>query len=108
MNAQHILVPLGMIAGIIITVIAILNYSLKSKILKSGYQQEEYIKLLKSAFEYRSSALKWGLIMLFGGIGLVIINYIPNYEEGPLPYGIEAIMLAAGFITYYIVSRKEA
>ena len=106
MEAQHILVPLGMVAGIIIIVIAILNYLLKRRILNSGNHDEEYIKLLNSAFEYRFSSLKWGLLLLFAGMGLVVNAYLPN-NYAPLAFGIEAIFLAGGFLTYYFLTKKD-
>jgi hypothetical protein len=102
---KNILVPLEMLGAIVIVVIAILNYSLKAKILKSGYKEEEYIKLLRTAFEYRSSALKWGILLLFAGIGLVIIAYLP--DQASFSFGVEVIVIGLGFITYYLIARKE-
>lgn len=56
----------------------------------------------------RQSALKWGLIVLFGGIGLIIIDSMGLDGDEAMPYGIEAVCIAVGFLVYYTMMKKEA
>ncbi|MBS7565966.1 hypothetical protein KHS38_16280 [Mucilaginibacter sp. Bleaf8] len=112
-DLQHTLVPLAFFAGVVIIVIAILNFILKLRVLNTGVKDEIYIRLLTNSFESKankSEALKWGLLLLFGGIGLVINQFIPgaSYLDSPLPYGIEAIFISFGFLLYHYLQRNTA
>lgn len=49
--------------------------------------------------------LKWGIIIFLGGIGLVLIHYLKLSPESPLPYGIESIFIALGFILLFIIEK---
>jgi len=59
--------------------------------------------LFASKADNRYSTLKWGLILLFAGIGLILLEYIPYEYNSPLPYGIEGTFIALGFLVYYFV-----
>ena len=108
-NIDNIISTIVVFAAFTIVIIAILNFILKMRIINLGYKDEAYIKLLSKAIEYKESALKWAILLFFGGFGLILLNFIPNAKnyDSPLPYGIEAVFLAAGFLTYYFVARKE-
>ncbi|ACT96662.1 hypothetical protein [Dyadobacter fermentans] len=50
--------------------------------------------------------MKWGILSLFGGMGLVVIEFLPyKISESTLPDGVEAIFLAVGFLVYHYISR---
>lgn len=108
-NVGDIISTIVVFAAFTIVIIAILNFILRMRILNSGYKDEAYIRLLSTSIEYKHSAIKWAVLLFFGGLGLITINYIPtpNGYESPLPYGIEAIFLAAGFFVYYLITRKQ-
>lgn len=113
MDIQNTIVPLALFGGIVVIVIAILNFILKLRVLNSDIRDEVYIRLLTNSFEKKTSktdALKWGLLLFFGGIGLVVNQFIPgaNYMDSPLPYGIEAIFLSLGFLLYYYIERNKS
>lgn len=107
-NIDNIISTVTVFAAFAIVIIAILNFILKMRILQLGYKDETYIKLLSKSIEYKESALKWAILLFFGGFGMIVINYIPNPAgyESPLPYGIESVFLAVGFIVYYLIARK--
>lgn len=87
--------------------IAFLNFLLKRRIIKSGNLDENYLRLLKKE-DNIISALKWGIILSFSGIGLLLIGFLPfDPETSPIPYGIEIICVGLGFLTYYLLIRKE-
>jgi len=108
-NLENIISTVVVFAAFVIVIIAALNFILKMRIIKSGNQDQDYIKALSSSIEYKESSLKWGIMFLFGGIGLLIISQlqIPDMPESPLTYGILAISLAAGFFVYYLVAVRK-
>jgi hypothetical protein len=94
---------------IVITVIIfrLFNYILQRQILKSGPLDEHAVRFLAVGSSSGKENLKWGFLLLFGGGGLLILTYLPfEMDKSPFPYGIEAIALAIGFISYYLVSRN--
>lgn len=102
------LTPIVLAVMICVLVIALYNYRLKKRIIDSGPIDEYALKLLNSLAGTGSEGLKWGFILLFGGTGLVIIEFIPFHaNSSPLPYGIEAIFLSLGFLCYYYFVKKE-
>lgn len=108
-NLENIISTVVVFAAFVIVIIAALNFILKMRIIKSGNHDQDYIKALSSSIEYKESSLKWGIMLLFGGIGLLIISQlqIPDMPESPLTYGILAISLAVGFFVYYLVAVRK-
>lgn len=94
-----------------VLMIALLNYRLKRRILDAGPLNESAVKALAAISGYGMEALKWGLILLCGGIGLVVLQYLPySAEDSPLPYGVVTIFIAIGFLSYYFIvkAKKES
>lgn len=104
------LVPIVAIISVfgstILFVSVLTNYSLKRKLIDKNMVNEETANLFKKETG-KQSALKWGLIALFGGIGLIIIDVLRLDGDDAMPYGIEAVCIALGFLTYYAITRKE-
>ena len=99
-------IVLFIVTAYIITVI--FNFFLRKQILDSGPIDDNAREFLKSLAPLGWEPLMWGLLGLFGGIGLVVIEFIPyRLNESPLPYGVEAIFLSIGFLTYYAIVRKQ-
>lgn len=94
-------------AHIVVIINSLFSYLLKKRIIGLGQIEKETLDVLLKPIGLSSEPLKWGLLLLFGGIGLVIIEFLP-YEanQSSLPYGIEAVWLAIGFLTYYLWMRK--
>ena len=85
----------------------IFNFFTRKQVLDSGPIDEHALEFLKtlSPFGY-SNALKWGILALFGGAGLVLIEFLPyKLSDSPLPYGVEPVFLGIGFLVYHLVSR---
>ncbi|SDS93209.1 hypothetical protein SAMN05216490_2120 [Mucilaginibacter mallensis] len=108
---QHVAVFL-VVAIIVITIAWVIiswyNFRLKKRIIESGPVNEEALGFLKNLSPTSNTeSLKWGCIIFAGGLGLVILQFIPYAEYSALPYGLEAMFIAAGFLTYYyLVNRK--
>ena len=107
---QNLAVALMFTASVIavtIIIIALLNHRLKSRMVKLGVMEESAIKeLSKMNYAFKLDPLKWGLLLLFAGLGLILLYYIPYRPDSLLPYGVEAVFLSFGFISYYYLSKK--
>lgn len=90
----------------ILFVSVLTNYSLKKKLIDKNMVNDETANLFKKETG-KQSALKWGLIVLFGGIGLIIIDSMGLDDDEPMTYGIEAVSIALGFLTYYFIAKRE-
>ncbi len=51
------------------------------------------------------SNLKCGIIIFLGGLGLILTHYLNLSSDSPLPYGIESIFIALGFILAFIIEK---
>jgi hypothetical protein len=103
-----VLALFGIIFGLIVILRSILNYRIKMHMIRSGHLDENAIRALnQSAVDFKLDNLKWGIILLFGGIGLIVLEYVKYEYESPLPYGIEAVCLAFGFLTYYLIAKNQ-
>jgi hypothetical protein len=94
------------------------DFLLKRKIIKAGHVDKAGILDPVSAIseENRYPTLKWGLVSLMAGAGLILIEilsrggqiaWIKDYNS-LLPIGIELVFIAAGFLIYFfIVNAKK-
>ena|SRR5579863_3904176 len=86
---------------IAVVIIAWYNYRLKKRIIDSGPIDNDAINFLKKLTDSGIEQLKWGCVLFMSGLGLVVTHYL-SYDEGSvLPYGIEIMFIAAGFLIYY-------
>lgn len=91
-----------------IFILTLYNYRLKKKIIESGPLNENSLKFLAQLSGFGTEAAKWGIILLSAGIGLVVMEFVPySAEDSPLPYGLEMIFIAAGFLVYYLFLTKQ-
>lgn len=85
------------------------DYMLKKKMIEKGYVNEETQSIFRNQqqSENRYASLKWGLLAFFAGVSLVVMEYIPTRGDSPLPYGLFAIFVSAGFLLYYYLVRRQ-
>jgi hypothetical protein len=85
------------------------DYILKKKMIEKGFVNDDTQAIFKnhSPADNRFGSLKWGLLTFFGGVALILMEYLNVYSDSPLPYGILAVSLSAGFLIYYFLVRKE-
>lgn len=87
--------------------IEFLNFLLRRRVIKSGFMTEEYLNILRRKTG-KLSIMKWGIILFFTGCGLVVLGFLPySAETSPIPWGVEIIFIALGFLVYYMFIRKE-
>ncbi len=110
---MHLIPIVGIImcfGTISLAIIAITNYLLKKKLIQSGHLDSESQKLITQNFAgMKFDNLKWGLILLFAGIGLVIIDFLPieAIHNMHLPIGIELIFVSLGFLIYFFYMKNN-
>ena len=109
---RDVLMPLailGSIGGsIILFTRTISDYIVKKKMIEKGYVNEDTQAIFKrNTDENRFSSLKWGLIILFAGLSLVLMDFIDYDTRSPLPYGLFAVFVSLGFLIYYFIVKKE-
>jgi len=107
MQGPHI-VAIFLFLVIAYTINSLFKYLLRKRIIDSGQMDKGALELLLKPIIPSSDPLKWGLLFLFGGLGLVILEFLP-YEanNSSLPYGVEAVCLASGFLLYYLLMRRR-
>jgi hypothetical protein len=107
---QHI-APFLFVTAVVVTIAVVIiswyNYRLKKRIIDSGPIDEGAIKFLKKLTDMGAEQLKWGCVLFAGGIGLIVAHYLPYDSDSSLPYGVELVFVAAGFLTYYFIIRRH-
>jgi hypothetical protein len=94
------------IVALTLLIIVLLNHLIKVRMIRAGFVDENAVQALnKLNYDLKVDALKWGLILLFGGAGLIVLDYVHLQPDSTLPYGIETLFLAAGFLTYYLITK---
>ena len=103
------LVILGTIGtSIVVFTRTISDYILKKKMIDKGYVNEDTQAIFKkNTDENKYSSLKWGLIIFFAGLSLILMEYIQYDTRSPLPYGLFAVFVSLGFLIYYLLIKKE-
>jgi hypothetical protein len=110
---EHVLMPIAIIGSFGVSIFfftkTMTNYILKKKMIEKGYVNDDTQAIFKSYKDEdnRFSALKWGLIAFFGGLALILMEYLDVRADSTMPYGILAVSLSLGFLIYYILVKKE-
>lgn len=111
---RDVLMPLTIMgtfsAGIYYFTKIMTDYLLKKKMVDKGYVNEDTQAIFKQHVVERDNkftSLKWGLIIFFGGLSLILMEYIPAGPESPLPYGLFAVSVSLGFLIYYFVAKTD-
>lgn len=93
---------------IAIFILALYNYRLKKRIIDAGPLDDTGLKFLTQLSGSGTEAMKWGLLLLSAGVGLVVMQFVPySAEDSPVPYGVEMIFVALGFLLYYFFLKKQ-
>jgi len=105
----------------IITFVKIMSaHFLKRKIIKTGHVDKAGIleqsteEVSKPTTNYdQVPALKWGLVTLFGGLGLIVIELLgannPAFVDfnSSMPFGVFFVSIAIGFLVYYFMMSSK-
>jgi hypothetical protein len=94
---------------------ALTDYLLRRKIIKSGHIDKAGILESIESETARYPTLKWGLVTLFAGAGMILIQILTrvgrlNWDQGAdafLPIGIELVFIAAGFLLFFFIATSK-
>jgi hypothetical protein len=111
-NLRDVLMPLTIIGTFGATIFfftkLMTDYILKKKMIDKGFVNDDTQAIFKQhTGDNKYASLKWGLIIFFAGLSLVIMEYIPASPQSPMPYGLFALSVSLGFLIYYFVVKKE-
>jgi hypothetical protein len=85
------------------------DYILKKKMIDKGFVNEDTQAIFKNYTkeDNKFGALKWGLIIFFSGLSLILMEFVPVSTDSPLPYGLFAVSISLGFLIYFFLVKKE-
>jgi hypothetical protein len=95
---------------------ALTDYLLRKKIVNAGHVDKAGILDPVNGETSKFPTLKWGLVTLFAGAGMILIQILTrvqqlDWNQGSdvfLFLGIELVFIAAGFLIYFfIVTAKK-
>ncbi|NOT75322.1 MAG: hypothetical protein HOP08_10360 [Cyclobacteriaceae bacterium] len=112
-NLREVLMPVAIFSGlggsVYFFVKVMTDYILKKKMIEKGFVNEDTQAIFKQVGDdNKYSSLKWGLIVFFGGLSLIIMEFISVNPESPLPYGLFAVSVSLGFLIYYFLVKKSS
>ena len=84
------------------------DYILKKKMIDKGFVNDSTQAIFKQQnADDKYPSLKWGLIVLSVGLALIILEFVETRPDSPLPYGLLAVFISAGFLAYYFIVQKN-
>ena len=93
------------------------DHFLKRKIINSGHIDKAGILSPVSNQPEESNkypSLKWGLLALMAGLGLIVINLvypygsqINDFQDTLMPFGIELVFVSLGFLIYFFIANRK-
>lgn len=112
MRFTEVLMPISIIGSFGLTIYfftkILTDYILKKRMIDKGFVNEDTQAIFKKhSTTNQYSALKWGLLALSGGIGLIVIDYLNVDMESTLPFGILSVSLSVGFLVYYFLVKQH-
>ena len=110
MNVWEALPPIIIFAVFALAFRWYLDYRMKQKLIEKGLIGEQ-AKMLERDYlsRFPMSSLKWGMILTFVGIAVIVVQSLPRYTEDEVIFGI--IVLAAGvalLLYYFIADRLQS
>lgn len=109
---EHVLMPIAIIGSFGVSLYfftrTLTDYILKKKMIEKGYVNDDTQAIFRNTnVPNRYASLKWGLIALFGGLSLILIDYLNLRTGSPSPYGIVAIALSMAFLIYFYLVKRD-
>ncbi len=101
------IVMIAILIAVCVVIVVLTNYDLKKKILNKENIDDKMFIILNNLTGLGLEMLKWGIILLFGGTGLIVLEFIPYNENSPLPYGVMTVFISLGFLSYYFLIRNR-
>jgi len=94
---------------IVLVILHLMKYRIKKRMIETNLDDENVVRAIletKGPKEIRQNVLKWTLLGIFGGLGLIIQEFLPyKMDESILPYGVVIILLSIGLLIYYLLTN---
>ena len=107
---EEVLVPLGFFALVAYIAKLIRDTRIRRKALESPLSEEKIDELLgKGGWTEPStrSALKWGLVVLALGAGLLFVDLLTISFDSPLAYAVLLVATGIAQLGYYLIEQDD-
>lgn len=88
-------------------IIQLIKYRTRKRMIETNLDDENLVRAIletRGPKERRQNVLKWTLLGIFGGIGLIIQEFLPyQMDQSLLPLGVVTIFLSIGLLTFYLL-----
>ena len=112
-----VLIPAVVFFGIYHILQLMSDYLLRRRLIKEGHVDKvgilEKPKPAEEVSKYPS--LKWGLVALMSGLGLIIIEVIGLFDkdwitgrDAVMPFGILLVSISLGFLIYFFIVNGKS
>jgi hypothetical protein len=82
-----------------------LDYFTRKKMIEKGLVGEEAINFFKTDREvFLPSSLKWGMVLTFVGIVIVVLQILPVYISSEIYFGVMLIAAGIAMLIYYAMA----
>jgi hypothetical protein len=111
-NLRDVLLPMTILgsfgASLYFFTKIITDYILKKKMVEKGFVNDDAQGIFKQYTKVNKyTSLKWGLIIFFAGLSLIIMEFVEFRSTSPFPYGLFAVSVSFGFLIYYFMVKKD-
>lgn len=110
MELVPVVVPLGFFALVGYIAKLIRDTRIRRKALESPLSEEQIERLFdqgERATPSTRSALKWGLVVLALGVGLLFVELLSISFESPVAYAVLLVATGAALLSYYLIEQDE-
>lgn len=107
---EDVLVPLGFFALVAYIAKLIRDTRIRRKALESPLSEKQVEELLdRGGWPEPSTraALKWGLVVLALGAGLLFVDLVAISFESPLAYAVLLVATGIALLGYYLIEQDE-
>ncbi|RKX31015.1 MAG: hypothetical protein DRP46_04255 [Candidatus Zixiibacteriota bacterium] len=85
---------------------AFLDHYTRKRLIEKGLVGDEVKKFFENgADRYVSSSLKWGIVLTFIGISVVVMRLSSDYISSEMAIGIMLIAAGLGLLLYYFLAQ---
>lgn len=86
-----------------------LNYATRKQMIEKGLIGDEAAKMFKTNSEaFLPSSFKWGLVLTFVGVVIVILQILPVYVSSEVYFGVMLIAAGGAMLIYYGLASAKA
>ncbi len=113
---EEVFITAIVFAGIYMIIKVFTDFLLKKRLINAGHvDKAEILEPMKDKEINSYPTLKWGLVSLFAGAGLLVIGVMGrngsmdwnHYQGGYMSFGIELIAIALGFLLYFVIAKNR-